>query len=352
VLPEQRRAPPAVLRAARAPAFTPEPSGSVLLTAVTLMLLAAGVAAAGTRFWIPAGVHNLPPHLPGYGSMVLTGVLVGMVSHRLIGPWRLPSVLAFGVSAAAVVTGRVWLVGGAASLAAVSSGVLAVVVTRPGTSVLKTLREVVVAVAIAYIGALAVGGFAAPLQIDTFRLLTIVATVLGCLVVAQRLGGGFDELDRRTIGVVVAAIFALVVAAVYSRAFNTWASQGLVDAVDSLSNHVRDTIGAVPRPLEWIVGVPALVWGVRSRAFRHQGWWICAFGGISTAYIASSLGEPDVDLSESLLGTAYAVLIGVVLGLVLAGLDSNLARLDGGRSHQAHPTPAERAEPGRRQPLL
>jgi hypothetical protein len=98
--------------------------------------------------------------------------------------------------------------------------------------------------------------------------------------------------------------------------------------------------------------VPALVWGVRSRAFRHQGWWICAFGGISTAYIASSLGEPDVDLSESLLGTAYAVLIGVVLGLVLAGLDSNLARPGGGRSHQADPTPVERAEPGRRQPLL
>ena len=350
-MPAQRRAPPAVLYPDRAPAFAPEPSGSLLLTVLTLLLLVAGVAAAITRFWIPAGVHNLPLHFPGYGSVVLTGVLVGMVSHRLIGPWRLPALLAFGVGAAAVLTGRVWLVGGAASLAAVSSGVLAVVVTRPGSSLFKTLREVVVAVAIAYIGALAVGGYAAPLQIDTFRLLTIVATLLGCLVVAQRLGGGFDELDRRTMGVVVAAIFALVVAAVYSRAFDTWASQGLVDAMNSLGNRVRDTIGAVPRPLEWIVGVPALVWGVRSRALRHQGWWICAFGGISTAYIASSLGEPHVDLSESLLGSAYAVLIGVVIGLVLAGFDSNLARPDR-RSHQAYGTPAERAEPGRRQPLL
>jgi hypothetical protein len=332
--------------------LAPEPSGSPLLTALTLLLLAAGVAAAVTRFWIPAGVTNLPPHLPGYGSVVLTGVLIGLVSHRLIGPWRLATLLASGVGLAAVVTGRVWLVGGAASLAAVSSGVLAVVATRPGSSVLRTLREVVVAVAIASIGALAVGGYAAPLQIDTFRLLTIVATVLGCLVVAQRLGGGFDELDRRTMGIVVAAVFALVVAAVYSRAFDTWASQGLVDAVDSLGSRVHDTIGAVPRPLEWIVGIPALVWGVRSRALRHQGWWICAFGGIATGYIASSLGEPDVDLSEALLGSAYAVLIGVVLGLVLASLDSSPARPDARRSHQADRSPVERAEPGRRQPLL
>jgi hypothetical protein len=315
-------------------------------------LLAAGAAAAITRFWIPAGVTNLPPHLPGYGSMVLTGALVGMVSHRLIGPWRLATLLAFGVGLVAVLTERVWLVGGAASLAAVSSGVLAVVVTQPGGTVVRTLREVVVAVAVAFIGALAVGGYAAPLEIDTFRLLTIVATLVGCLVVAQRLGGGFDELDRRTMGIVVAAVFAVVVAAVYSRAFDTWASQGLVDAINSLGNRVQDTMGAVPRPLEWIVGIPALVWGVRSRALRHQGWWICAFGGIATAYIATSLGEPHVDVSESLLGTAYSVVIGVVLGLVLAALDSSVARPDSGRLHQAARSGMERAEPGRRQPLL
>jgi hypothetical protein len=352
VVPEQRRAPPAVLHPARAAGATPEPSRNLLLTVLTFLLLIAGTAAAVTRFWIPAGVTNLPPHLPGYGSVVLTGIFVGLVSHRLIGPWRLATVLAAGVGLAAVITGRVWLVGGAASLAAVSSGVLAVVITRPGSSVFKTLRELVVAVATACIGALAVGGYAAPLQIDTFRLLTIVATVLGCLVVAQRLGGGFDELDRRTMGIVVAAVFALVVAAVYSRAFDTWASQGLVDAVDSLANWLRDTIGAVPRPLEWIVGIPALVWGVRSRALRHQGWWICAFGGIATGYIASSLGEPHVDLSQAMLGTAYAVLIGAVLGLALAGLDASMARPDVHRSHQADRELVERAEPGRRQPLL
>jgi hypothetical protein len=46
------------------------------------------------------------------------------------------------------------------------------------------------------------------------------------------------------------------------------------------------------------------------------------------------------------------VLIGVVLGLVLAGLDWRVPRPDGRRSHQADPTEVERAEPGRRQPLL
>ena len=352
LVPEQRQGPPTVLQTDRSGTLAAEPPASPLLIAITVVLLAAGAAAAITRFWIPSAVTDLPSHFPGYGSMLLTGVLVGMVAHRLIGPWRLAAVLAFGVGLAAVLTSRVWLVGGAASLAAVSSGVLAVVITRPGSTVLKTLREVVVAVAVAFLGALAVGGYAAPLEIDTFRLLTIVATLLGCLVVANRLGGGFDELDRRTMGIVVAAVFALVVAAAYSRAFDTWASQGLVDAVDSLGNRVDDTIGAVPRPLEWIVGIPALVWGVRSRALRHQGWWICAFGGIATAYIASSLGEPDVDVSQSLLATTFSIVIGVVLGLVLAALDSSLARPEDSGSHQADRAGVERAEPGRRQPLL
>jgi hypothetical protein len=352
LVPEQRQGPPTVLQTDRSGTRAAEAPASVLLSAITLVLLAAGAAVAITRFWIPAAVNDLPPHFPGYGSMLLTGVLVGMVTHRLIGPWRLAAVLAFGVGLAAVLTSRVWLVGGAASLAAVSSAVLAVVITRPGSTVLKTLREVVVAVVIAFLGALAVGGYAAPLEIDTFRLLTTVATLLGCLVVAHRLGGGFDELDRRMMGIVVAAVFALVVAAVYSRAFDTWASEGLVDAVDSLGNRVEDTIGAVPRPLEWIVGIPALVWGVRSRALRHQAWWICAFGGIATAYIASSLGEPHVDVSQSLLATTYSIVIGVVLGLVLAALDSSMTRPESSRSHQAERAGLERAEPGRRQPLL
>jgi hypothetical protein len=94
------------------------------------------------------------------------------------------------------------------------------------------------------------------------------------------------------------------------------------------------------------------VWGVRSRALRHQAWWICAFGGIATAYIASSLGEPHVDVSQSLLATTYSIVIGVVLGLVLAALDSSMTRPESSRSHQAERAGLERAEPGRRQPLL
>src|SRR3954452_12070226 len=39
----------------------------------------------------------------------------------------------------------------------------------------------------------------------------------------------------------------------------------------------RNHLGAFPRPIEAVLGVPALAWGCHMRARRRQGWWLCAF---------------------------------------------------------------------------
>ena len=39
-----------------------------------------------------------------------------------------------------------------------------------------------------------------------------------------------------------------------------------------------ETLHGAPRPVQALLGVPALVWGVHMRARRRQGWWVCAFG--------------------------------------------------------------------------
>ena len=54
----------------------------------------------------------------------------------------------------------------------------------------------------------------------------------------------------------------------------------------------RENLGAVPRPMQVLVGIPALVWGCHMRARRRQGWWVCAFGIAATSSVAGILVNP------------------------------------------------------------
>jgi hypothetical protein len=120
----------------------------------------------------------------------------------------------------------------------------------------------------------------------------------------------------------------------------------VTDLKDSFDSH----LGAVPRPIEALVGFPALVWGVAIRSRRRQGWWMCAFGSLGAAGVATSLIQPDTPLADSIAATGYDVLIGGVLGLVLVLLDRLLT--GGGRRAAAAKEATERPEPARLAPLL
>jgi undecaprenyl-diphosphatase len=74
----------------------------------------------------------------------------------------------------------------------------------------------------------------------------------------------------------------------------------------------RDHLGAFPRPIETVLGVPALAWGCHMRARRRQGWWLCAFGVAATAPVASALVNPAISLVECGLSVLYGLVIGLV----------------------------------------
>ena len=52
------------------------------------------------------------------------------------------------------------------------------------------------------------------------------------------------------------------------------------------------------------------------RARRRQGWWVCAFGVGATAPIAQALIDPAVTRQESALALGYALVVGLVLGVL------------------------------------
>ena len=91
-----------------------------------------------------------------------------------------------------------------------------------------------------------------------------------------------------------------------------------------------------------LLGVPALAWGVSTRARRRQGWWGTGFGAAGLALVTSSLLDGRVSLLEVGLGTAYSLVVGLLLGYLVIRADSFLSGARGRRArrgfayHHAH----------------
>ena len=131
-----------------------------------------------------------------------------------------------------------------------------------------------------------------------------------------------------------------------------YGSTGLVDWLLARVDWSREHLGAFPRPIVAVLGVPALAYGCHMRARRRQGWWVCAFGVAATSPVATSLGNPAVELSEVVLSEVYGLLAGLVLAFVLIRLDLALTGNAGRRSRVAEQAAAVRPEPPRTSALL
>ncbi len=270
-------------------------------------------------------------------AAVLGTLLAVGLAARSGGGVLLPALLAALVGAAAVLTQWPPLLAGVAVATGVLAGCLAVLGTVPARGPLAVVREVVLAQLVATAGALAVGGLAVDIDVDRFGYTVLGLAMAATLPLVHRLGGGLHGLGRRGLVAGLGALVLLVVALAYTAALGTYGSPELIAQVDSARGWLRDHLGAVPRPIEALVGIPALAWGVSVRDRRRQGWWVCAFGTAGTAGAASRLVDPGVSEVATALGAAYSLVVGLLLGFALIRLSGLVTRRRSRRTPEVGP---------------
>jgi hypothetical protein len=321
-----------------------------------VLLLLAGLAGLAYGALPPDGFGVLPDVHPYAGESGAVAVAVafttGLVA-RTGGRTFVFGSLALLLGVTVVATDEPVLRTGAAVLACVVTAVFAVMVTTPAATIVQAVREVLIAMLVALVGAAAVVGLEPTLSLPRFAYTTLGGSLALCLLVVFRLGAGLHGLGRRGLVAVAIGGVVLAVTLVYAEALRRYGAPDLVDALLDGRDWALATLHGAPRPVQALLGVPALVWGTHMRARRRQGWWVCAFGVTAAAQVTHTFLDPSMTLVEAGLTTLYSVVIGVVVGAVVIRLDLALTSPRRGRRARVDdPGAALRPEPGRTQPLL
>jgi len=317
--------------------------------AVGLWLLAwaAGAAASATSV---VSVEGVPDWVAPAGAALLTVVLAVGLTHRCGGRVWLWALLATVFAAAGWLLDTGWARAAASVLVAVLAAVLAVMATRPARGAVRALAEYVLALLVAASGAVAVAAYGAPVTPYRYDLVVLGLTLLAAIGLVWQLGAGLHGLGRRGLALILGGAVLVTGVLVYSQFLREYGSASLVTSVESAAAWMRDHIGGVPRPVQVLIGFPALIWGVATRASRRQGWWMCAFGALGTATVATSLAGPEVEPTYALWSTLWAALLGGVLGLLLRRMDLVLTG-HGRRARRQDGHDLVRPEPPRTAPL-
>jgi hypothetical protein len=239
---------------------------------------------------------------------------------------------------------------GAAVVTAVLTAVFAVMVTVPAVRFAGAVRETVVALVIAAVGSMATLGWSPEVDLHRFEYTVLGLSLVASFVTVYQLGAGFHGLGTRGVVTVVGGSIMLAVTVGYAELLQRYGTHDLVATLDDAVRWSHHHLGAFPRPIIALLGVPALTWGTHMRARRRQGWWVCAFGIALTAPVAYALVDPGRSVKEVALATAYGVVIGLVIGLVLIRLDLRLTAPRGRRGRRQAELDEEtgvRPEPGR-----
>ncbi|WP_051706195.1 hypothetical protein [Nocardioides aequoreus] len=318
------------------PPRTHDRQRTVLATAWTLLALAAAVGLAAVRVRAEADLALQGVPVAPTLSAALTTLLATGLAWRTGGRPLVAAVVGGLLTATAVVTGYDPLLAGAALGAAVVGAALAVLLTVPARSLPAVVREVVLALVVAGVAALATWGYGAPVDDTRLSYVALGLALLLTLVVVHRPAGGVHALGRAGVLLVLGGVLLLALSLAYAWALQRWGAPSLVADVTAARDRARDLLGAVPAPLQVLVGVPALVVGVAVRDRRRQGWWVCAFGTTATTPVTVGLVTGD-DATTLLLATAYAAALGLLLGLLVLGLLRLLGRA-GSRGHRPEPS--------------
>jgi len=306
-----------------------------------------GGAAVCAAYLLAGLFIDLPTWSSRLAAVILAALYATALSLRLGGRAVLPGVLALAYGAAAILSAWQTLLAGAAVGTAVLAAALAIMGTVPAPTTVRAIRETLVACAVATTGGLACRGFEAGIHPDRFDPVVLGVTLLGSFVIVYRLGAGFHGLGRRGYAVAATATVLLALALAYTAAFGRWGNPAIVDALDDMRVFVRDHLHGVPHPIEVILGVPALCWGIFMRARRRQGWWVCAFGAAFTAPSAGRFLVLGVPTSTALISFAYTIVLGFALAWVVIRVDRTFTGGGGRRARRDEAADAHRPEPGR-----
>ncbi len=245
---------------------------ALALVWVACLTLAVGPLAAdhGTTLW-----GSEASRTGAAGATWLAGLLL---ARRVGGP--IPLVAAFAGACAVVLLlePRGWVLSAGAVAAAVTYGLLGMVMTCPSAG-LRTVREAGLVAVVGAVGAVVVTGFDVSLRPYRFRMLALALTLIAALALARRLGMGLQSLGRRGLVVIVVGVVVLVCGFAYTQAVRHWGSSGVV-AFGDASDRIHEWLGASPRTVEALVGFPATIWGwpfasavVRAGGCRPSARW-------------------------------------------------------------------------------
>lgn len=341
-----RRAAPRPPRRTPGEAAAPRRSWS-WLNLLHLALVAAGLAA------VAVAAYDLGPDwLSGAGATAVGATFTWILAARIGGRAEFYGVIALLIGGFVVLWHNPVLSTGAAVMTTAVGAVLGVVSTVPAVRFVTAAREVLVAFVVGTVGAVAAIGFEPELTVARFEYATLAVSLGLVLAVVYRLGAGLHGLGTRGLVVVLVGGLAVAVALIYGELLRRYGTSGLTESVFDAARWMRTHLGASPRPLQTLVGIPALTWGCHQRARRRQGWWACAFGVAATAPIAHLLVNPTLSLARIGLIELYTLIIGLALGYLIIRLDLTLTGSRGRGARRAEEATAVRPEPRRTSPLL
>jgi hypothetical protein len=322
---------------------------SARLTRLTWLVVVLAAVAALVAEWTPL---EAPAWAATAGAVTVTVTYSFALGARTGGRPVIAGLVALVLSVAAVVSDLPVLLAGAAVCTAALGAVLGVLATVPAARFPVVVRECLLATTVAVVAALAAAAYGARLAVERADYLVLALGLLGALVLAYRLGAGFQGLGRRGALVVVGGLALLALTLAYTEALSRWGSPEMLASLEAGVDRVREVVGAVPRPIAVLLGFPALAWGVSTRARRRQGWWPSAFGAAGLAAVATSLLDPAVTETEAALSLLYGATLGLFLGYLVIRVDTFLSGTRGSRARRAEEASAHRPEPRRTEALL
>jgi hypothetical protein len=305
----------------------------------------------------------------GIGAVAITTAYSYGLAARTGGRTVIAGLLGLVLGVAVFVVDADQMRAGAAVMMAVLSAVFAVMGTTPAVTFVKAARECLVATVVAVLGSLAAIGYAPVVTVNRFQYAALALALIGIFLLVYRLGAGLHGLGRRGLATVAGGAVLLLATLLYAEAIRRYGTPGLIGTLRDGVVSLRDHLGGYPRPIEALLGIPALAWGTHMRARRRQGWWVCAFGVAATAPMASTFVNPEVSILEGVLSICYSVVVGLIIGYVVVRADlfltggyarpgrgpaaSGQAVAPGRRAaRQAEEAAAVRPEPRRTQALL